>query len=43
MFAHIVAGSLYAVGFGSFTFSLLKMINIVGDHPFLGYIPVDKL
>ena len=29
MFAHIVAGSLYAVGFESFTFSLLKMINIV--------------
>src|SRR5690242_7139408 len=27
-FAHIVAGSLYSVGFGSFLFSLLKMINI---------------
>jgi len=28
-FAHIVAGSLYAVGFGSFLFSLLKMVNIL--------------
>lgn len=42
-FAHIVAGSLYAVGFGSFLFSLLKMLNILGDHPLFGVIPVDKL
>jgi basic amino acid/polyamine antiporter, APA family len=42
-FAHIVAGSLYAVGFGSFLFSLLKMVNILGDHPLFGIIPFDKL
>lgn len=42
-FAHIVAGSLYAVGFGSFLFSLLKMINILGDHPLFGIVPFDKL
>ncbi|HET7147348.1 MAG TPA: amino acid permease [Candidatus Nitrosopolaris sp.] len=42
-FAHIVAGSLYAVGFGSFLFSLLKMVNILGDHPLLGIIPFDKV
>lgn len=42
-FAHIVAGSLYAVGFGSFQFSLLKMIGVVGDTPLLGIIPFDKL
>src|SRR5947208_9885269 len=42
-FAHIVAESLYAVGFGSFLISLLKMINILGDHPLFGIIPFDKL
>ena len=42
-FAHIVAGSLYAVGFGSFLFSLLKMLNVLGDHPLFGIFPVDKL
>jgi amino acid transporter/nucleotide-binding universal stress UspA family protein len=42
-FAHIVAGSLYAVGFGSFLFSLLRMLNIVGEHSLLGVIPLDKL
>ena len=42
-FAHIVAGSLYAVGFGSFLFSLLKMTNILGYQPILGIIPFDKL
>jgi APA family basic amino acid/polyamine antiporter len=42
-FAHIVAGSLYAVGYGSFQFSLLKMLGLVGDQPLLGIIPVDKL
>jgi basic amino acid/polyamine antiporter, APA family len=42
-FAHIVAGSLYAVGYGSFQFSLLKMSGIIGDQPLLGIIPLDKL
>jgi APA family basic amino acid/polyamine antiporter len=42
-FAHIVAGSLYAVGYGSFQFSLLQMLGIVGDQPLFGIIPVDKL
>src|SRR5215218_6589642 len=28
-FAHIIAGSLYAVGFGSFFISLLQMTNIL--------------
>ena len=42
-FAHIVAGSLYAVGFGSFQFSLLKMIGVIGDHHLFGIISFDKL
>lgn len=42
-FAHIVAGSLYAVGFGSFFFSLLKTIHILGDYPLFGIFPFDKL
>ena len=42
-FAHIVAGSLYAVGYGSFQFSLLQMLGIIGDQPLFGFIPVDKL
>jgi APA family basic amino acid/polyamine antiporter len=42
-FAHIVAGSLYAVGFGSFLFSLLKMTHILGDQPMFGIVPFDKL
>lgn len=42
-FAHIVAGSLYAVGFGSLLFSLLKMLNILGDQPLLGILPFDKV
>jgi APA family basic amino acid/polyamine antiporter len=42
-FAHIVAGSLYAVGFGAFLFSLLKMTHILGDHPLFGIFPFDKL
>lgn len=42
-FAHIVAGSLYAVGFGSFLFSLLKMTHILGGHPLFGIFPFDKL
>ncbi|HEY7078089.1 MAG TPA: amino acid permease [Nitrososphaeraceae archaeon] len=42
-FAHIVAGSLYAVGYGSFQYSLLKMLGIVGNEPLFGFIPIDKL
>ena len=42
-FAHIVAGSLYAVGYGSFQFSLLQMLGIIGDQPLLGIIHLDKL
>ena len=41
-FAHIVAGSLYAVGYGSFQFSLLEMVGIIGDESLLGFIPFDK-
>jgi amino acid transporter len=42
-FAHIVAGSLYAVGYGSFQFSLLQILGIIGDQPLLGIIHLDKL
>src|SRR3954467_15034672 len=42
-FAHIVAGSLYAVGYGSFQYSLLKMLGVVGNDPLFGIIPIDKL
>ena len=42
-FAHIVAGSLYAVGYGSFQFSLLQTLGIIGDQPLLGIIHLDKL
>jgi basic amino acid/polyamine antiporter, APA family len=41
-FAHVVAGSLYAVGYDSFQFSLLKMVGLIGDEPLLGFIPFDK-
>ena len=43
--AHIVAGSLYAVGFSSFLFSLLKMLNIVNDSQVMifGIFPTEKL
>jgi basic amino acid/polyamine antiporter, APA family len=41
--AHIVAGSLYAVGFASFLDSLLKMLGLVGDEPLLGIFPFEKL
>src|SRR5688572_25793655 len=41
--AHIIAGSLYAAGYGSFQYSLLQMLGIVGDQPLFGIIPVDKL
>jgi APA family basic amino acid/polyamine antiporter len=44
-FAHIVAGSLYAVSFASFLIGLLKMTNILDNNHmlFLGIIPFDKL
>ena len=42
-FAHIVAGSLYAVGYGSFQFSLLQMLGLVGDEPLFGIIPLDNI
>ncbi|MGI0039389.1 MAG: APC family permease, partial [Nitrososphaera sp.] len=40
-FAHIVAGSLYAVGFGAFLYSLLQ--TYLPSQPIFGVIPVDKL
>ena len=40
-FAHIVAGSLYAVGFGAFLYSLLQAY--LPSQPIFGFIPVDKL
>ena len=44
-FAHIIAGSLYAVGFGAFMYYLLgpHVAGILSDQPLLGIIPVDKL
>ena len=41
--AHIIAGSLYAVGFGSFFVSLLQMTNILPVESLFGIIPLDKL
>lgn len=41
--AHIIAGSLYAVGFGSFLVSLLQMTNILTIESLFGIIPLDKL
>jgi basic amino acid/polyamine antiporter, APA family len=41
--AHIVAGSLYAVGFASFLNSLLEMLGLVGTEPFLGIFPFEKV
>ena len=42
--AHIIAGSVYAVGFASFLNSLLKMTGIMGDQTLLfGIFPIDKL
>ena len=41
--AHIIAGSLYAVGFGSFFVSLLHMTNILTIESLFGIIPLDKL
>jgi amino acid transporter len=45
-FAHIVAGSLYAVSFASFLSSLLKMTHVIdnNNHALFGIIiPFDKL
>ncbi|MCI0562123.1 MAG: amino acid permease [Nitrososphaera sp.] len=44
-FAHIVAGSLYAVGFGSFLYYLLgpDILGVLSSEPLLGIIPFDKL
>ena len=41
--AHIIAGSLYAVGFGSFFISLLQITNILPIESLFGVIPLDKL
>ncbi len=41
--AHIVAGSLYAVGFASFLDSLLKMLGLVNTEPLLGIFPFEKV
>jgi basic amino acid/polyamine antiporter, APA family len=41
--AHIIAGSLYSVGFGSFFVSLLHMTNILTINSLFGIIPLDKL
>lgn len=41
---HIIAGSLYAVGFASFLDGLLKMTGILGEQTLiLGIFPIDKL
>src|SRR5918995_325826 len=44
-FAHIIAGSLYAVGFGAFLYQLLgpNMAGVLSDQPLFGVIPFDKL
>ncbi|MBA3749481.1 MAG: amino acid permease [Nitrosopumilus sp.] len=41
--AHIIAGSLYSVAFGSFFVSLLNTTNILTIDSILGFIPLDKL
>lgn len=44
-FAHIIAGSLYAVGFGAFMYYLLgpNVAGVLSDQPLLGIIQLDKL
>ncbi|HEV8404553.1 MAG TPA: amino acid permease [Nitrososphaera sp.] len=42
-FAHTIAGSLYAVGFGSFFTGLLQYTHIINGDSLLGIIPIDKL
>ncbi len=41
--AHIIAGSLYSVGFGSFFVSFLQMTNILTMDSLFNFIPIDKL
>ena len=41
--AHIIAGSLYAVGFGSFFASFLQSTNILTIDTLFGLIPIEKL
>ena len=41
--AHIIAGSLYSVGFGSFFVSFLHMTNILTVDSLFGFVPLDKL
>ena len=41
-FAHIIAGSLYAVSFASFLTGLLEMVNLSHDLVLLNIIPLDK-
>src|SRR4051812_24538737 len=41
--AHIIAGSLYSVGFGSFFVSLLQMTDIITVDTLFGFVPIDKL
>src|SRR5215210_325088 len=41
--AHIIAGSLYSVGFGSYFVSILQMTNILAVDSLFGFIPIDKL
>ncbi|MGN6822549.1 MAG: amino acid permease [Candidatus Nitrosocosmicus sp.] len=41
--AHIIAGSLYSVGFGSFFVSLLHLTNVITIENLFGFIPLDKL
>src|SRR6187551_1109602 len=41
--AHIIAGSLYAVAFGSFFASFLQSTNILTIDSLFGIIPIDKL
>lgn len=42
-FAHIVAGSLYSVGFGAFAYSLLQAAGVLSSQSLLGIFPIDKL
>jgi APA family basic amino acid/polyamine antiporter len=44
-FAHIIAGSLYSVGFGAFLYQLLgpNVAGILSDQPLFGIIPFDKI
>ena len=44
-FAHIIAESLYAVGFGAFLYQLLgpNVAGILSDQPLFGIIAFDKL